>query len=176
MVEVDYFDAAYQATTYLQRCGHTKIGFIGPDSPAAYYMSTFGGYTAALKDAQLLCDPAWLFELSDGYSLETGMDKLLESGNLPTAFLCAGDAFAIDAIRCTKAKGLRIPEDVSIIGLDDLLVSQYLDPPLTTVTFQKDLLGQKAMLLLHQIMEGKPCEKINLIKTSLVERSTVKKI
>ena len=177
LVEVDYYDAAYQATAYLQRCGHTKIGFIGPDSPADYYMSTFGGYTAALKDAQLLCDPAWLFELSSSrQSLDAGMDKLLESGNLPTAFLCAGDAFAIDAIRCAKAKGLRVPEDLSIIGLDDLLVSQYLDPPLTTVTFQKDLLGQKAMHLLHQILEEEACEKINLIKTTLVERSTVKKI
>ena len=68
-----------------------------------------------------------------------------------------------------------MPEDLSIIGLDVLLVSQYLDPPLTTVTFQKDLLGQKAMHLLHQILEEEACEKINLIKTTLVERSTVKR-
>ena len=47
LVEVDYFDAAYQATTYLHQCGHRQIGFIGPDYPADYYVSTFGGYTAA---------------------------------------------------------------------------------------------------------------------------------
>lgn len=177
LVEVDYYDAAYQATTYLHRCGHSKIGFIGPDSPAEYYVSTFGGYTAALKDAQLVCDPTWLLELSySRQSLEESLDKLLQSGQLPTAFLCAGDSFAIDTIRCVKAKGLKIPEDISIMSLDDLLVSRYLDPPLSTMTFQKDLLGQKAMHLLHQIMENEPHETVNLIKTTPVERDTVKKL
>ena len=177
LVEVDYYDAAYQATAYLHKCGHTKIGFIGPDTPAEYYISTFSGYTAALKDASLVCDPAWLLELSyNRQSLEDGMDKLLQSEHLPTAFLCAGDTFAIDAIRCAKAKGLRVPEDISFIGLDDLLVSRYLDPPLSTMTFQKDLLGHTAMHLLYKIMENEPHEKINLIKTSLVERATVKKL
>ena len=177
LVEVDYYDAAYQATYYLHKCGHTKIGFIGPDSPAEYYVSTFGGYTAALKEAQLVCDPAWLVELSyNRHTLEESIEKLVCSNQLPTAFLCAGDAFAIDAIRCAKAKGLKIPEDISIMSLDDLLVSQYLDPPLSTMTFQKDLLGQKAMHLLHQIMENEPHEKVNLIKTTPVERATVKKL
>ena len=177
LVEVDYYDAAYQATAYLHRCGHQSIGFIGPETPTEYYVSTFGGYTAALKDAALICDPAWLLELSyNRQSLEEGMDKLLQSKHLPTAFLCAGDTFAIDAIRCAKAKGLRVPEDISFIGLDDLLVSRYLDPPLSTMTFQMELLGQQATHLLHQIMEGAPCEKVNLIKTTLVERATVKKI
>ena len=177
LVEVDYFDAAYQATTYLYNCGHTHIGFIGPDAPADYYISTFGGYTAALKDAHLTCDPAWLLELSyNRQVLEEGMDKLLKTEHLPTAFLCAGDSFAIDAIRCAKGKGLRIPEDISIMSLDDLLVSQYLDPPLSTMTFQKDLLGQKAMHLLYQIMENQPHEPVNLIKTTPVERASVKKL
>ena len=177
LVEVDYYDAAYQATAYLRRCGHTAIGFIGPETPTEYYVSTFGGYTAALKDAQLVCDPAWLLELSfNRQSLEESMDKLLESSHLPTAFLCAGDTFAIDAIRCAKAKGLRVPEDISFIGLDDLLVSRYLDPPLSTMTFQKDLLGHTAMHLLHKIMENEPHEKVNLIKTALVERATVKNL
>lgn len=177
LVEVDYYDAAYQATSYLHKCGHNKIGFIGPDSPAEYYVSTFGGYTAALKDAQLVCDPAWLLELSyNRQSLDESIDRLLQSEHLPTAFLCAGDSFAIDMIRCAKAKGLRIPEDISIMSLDDLLVSRYLDPPLSTMTFQKDLLGHKAMHLLHQIMEHEPFDPVNLIKTTPVERATVKKL
>ena len=175
LVEVDYYDAAYQATMYLHRHGHRNIGFIGPDNPADYYISTFGGYTAALKDAQLVCNPAWLLELTFcRHSLEERMEKLLGSENLPTAFLCAGDAFAIDAIRCLKSRGLRIPDDISIMSLDDLLVSQYLEPPLSTMTFQKNLLGQKAMRLLYQIMENQPHDRVNLIKTAPVERSSVK--
>ena len=177
MVEVDYYDAAYQAVSHLHRCGHSQIGFIGPEVPAEFYVSTFGGYTAALTDAQLVCDPAWLLELSfNRQSLDERIDRLLKSEHLPTAFLCAGDAFAIDAIRCLKARGLQIPEDISIMSLDDLLVSQYLDPPLSTMTFQKELLGQKAMQLLYRIMEGQPYETVNLIKTTPVERSSIKKL
>ena len=177
MVEVDYYDAAYQATTYLRSCGHTQIGFIGPEVPAEFYVSTFGGYTAALSDAKLICDPAWLLELSfNRQSLDERIDRLLKSEHLPTAFLCAGDAFAIDTIRCLKARGLKVPEDISIMSLDDLLVSRYLDPPLSTMTFQKDQLGKTAMHLLHQIMAGEAHEAVNLIKTTPVERASVKKL
>ena len=177
LVEVDYYDAAYQATMYLYQCGHRQIGFIGPDTPAEYYISTFSGYTAALKDAGLVCDPAWLSEiLFSEQSAESCIDRLLQQPHLPTAFLCAGDSFAIDTIRCAKAKGLRIPEDISIMSLDDLLVSRYLDPPLSTMTFSKELLGEKSMCLLYQIMENEPHEQVNLIKTTPVERGTVKKL
>lgn len=177
LVDVDYYDAAYQATIYLVSCGHKEIGFIGPDSPAEYYVSTFGGYTAALKDSNLVCVPAWMSEISySEQSVEDCIDKLLQQEHLPTAFLCAGDAFAVDAVRCAKVRGLRIPEDISIISLDDLLVSRYLDPPLSTMTFDKELLGEKAMQLLYQIIQGQEHEKVNLIKTTPIERSSVKKL
>lgn len=177
LVEVDYYDAAYQATKYLYNCGHRQIGFIGPETPAEYYISTFGGYTAALKDTGLVCNPAWLSDISfEQQSAVAAIDHLLENKNLPTAFLCAGDSFAIDTIRCAKAKGIHIPEDLSIMGLDDLLVSQYLDPPLSTMTFHKESLGEKAMQLLHQILLQENYEPVNLIQTTPVERNTVKKL
>ena len=175
LVEVDYYDAAYQATMYLVNCGHRKIGFIGPETPAEYYVSTFGGYTAALKDSDLVCVPAWLSEISySEQSVEDCIDKLLQQEHLPTAFLCAGDSFAIDTVRCAKARGLRIPEDISIMSLDDLLVSRYLDPPLSSMTFNKELLGEKAMQLLYQLIQGESHETVNLIKTTPVERASVK--
>lgn len=144
---------------------------------AEYYISTFGGYTAALKDTGLVCNPAWLSDISfEQQSAVAAIDHLLENKNLPTAFLCAGDSFAIDTIRCAKAKGIHIPEDLSIMGLDDLLVSQYLDPPLSTMTFHKESLGEKAMQLLHQILLQENYEPVNLIQTTPVERNTVKKL
>ena len=177
MVEVDYFDAAYQATRYLYDCGHREIGFIGPDTPAEYYVNTFGGYTAALKDAGLVCNPAWLLEISfSAQSAQSAIDRILQADRLPTAFLCAGDSFAIDTIHSAKAKGLRIPEDISIMSLDDLLVSRYLDPPLSSMTFDKEDLGKKAMQLLYRIMSGDSHEPVNLVKTTPVERKSVKKI
>ncbi len=177
LVEVDYYDAAYQATAYLHACGHTRIGFIAPETPTDYYVSTLGGYTAALKDAQLICDPMWLAGIPfDQESAPHYIDRLLQQPQLPTAFLCAGDSFAVDAIRCAKKRGLRIPEDISIMSLDDLLISRYVDPALSTMTFPKEVLGIKAMELLYNIMENKPCDPVNLIKTTLVERESVKKL
>ncbi len=177
LVEVDYYDAAYQATMYLHRCGHRDIGFIGPVTPADYYIRTFNGYTAALKDAGLVCDPSWLGELPySADAAEQCIGSLLSGSRLPTAFLCAGDSFAIDVIRSAKELGLRIPEDISIMSLDDLLVSRYLEPPLSTMTFDKELLGEKAMSLLYHIIQGESYEAVNLIKTTPVERASVKKL
>lgn len=177
MVGLDYYDAAYQATRYLYDQGHTKIGFIGPTAPDVYYHNTFGGYAAALKDANLTCVPAWLAEVT--YSEESAkkcIDYLLQLPELPTAFLCAGDVFAVNIVRYAKERGLRIPEDISIMSLDDLLVSRYLDPPLSTMTFNKELLGENSTKLLYQIIQGEEYTPMNLIKTTPVERSTVKKI
>lgn len=176
-VGLDYFDAAYQATDYLCRQGHEQIGFIGPTSPDVYYKNTFGGYTTALKEHDLTCNPAWLGEVAfSEESAKECVDRLLQQSHLPTAFLCAGDAFAVNIVRHIKASGLRIPEDISIISLDDLLVSQYLDPPLTTMTFPKEQLGETAMNLLYQIIQGLPCQPVNLIKTTLQKRQTVKSL
>ena len=176
-VGLDYFDAAYQATAYLQQQGHRDIGFIGPDNLGTYLQNTLGGYTAAMQDAGLTCNPAWQAEVA--FSEESArecIDRLLQLPQLPTAFLCAGDAFSVNIIRHAKARGLRIPEDISIMSLDDLLVSQYLDPPLSTMTFNKEQLGEQAMRLLYQIIQGEPHEMTHLINTSLVERGTVKKL
>lgn len=177
MVGLDYYDAAYQATRYLCRQGHTKIGFIGPTAPDVYYHNTFGGYAAALKEFNLTCDPAWLAEVA--YTQESAkacIDRLLQLNELPTAFLCAGDVFAVDIVRYAKERGLRIPEDISIMSLDDLLVSRYLDPPLSTMTFNKELLGETSMRVLYQIIQGEQYEPVNLIKTTPVERGTVKNL
>ena len=125
----------------------------------------------------MVCNPAWLLEISfSAQSAQGAIDRILQADRLPTAFLCAGDSFAIDTIHSAKSRGLRIPEDISIMSLDDLLVSRYLDPPLSSMTFDKEALGKKAMQLLYQIMTEGAYEPVNLVKTTPVERDSVKKI
>lgn len=176
MVEVDYCDAAYQATRYLHESGHTHIGFIGPQTPTEHYANTFRGYQSYLEEAGLSCNPQWVAKMpfSEG-STEAAVDIMLQQEKLPTALLCSCDAVAIDVIRRAKKRGIRIPEDISVIGIDDLLVSHYLDPALTTMTFDKELLGAKAMEVLYQIIQGTEYESCNTISTTLVERDSVEK-
>ena len=177
LVEVDYYDAAYQATKHLICNGHTKIGFLGLNTHAEFYMNTFNGYTAALKEHNLICNPDWLFQSTHTQqSMEACIHRLLQHPQLPTAFLCAGDAFAVEVMRCAKRKGLRMPEDLSIISLDDLLIAQYSDPPLSSMTFPKEQLGEQATNLLYKIIHNEPYEPINLIKTTPAERESVKNI
>lgn len=177
LVEVDYYDAAYQATRYLYDCGHRDIGFIGPELPAEYYLSTFNGYTAALKDCGLVCNPAWLCQLTFAEeSAEKAIEKLLQYEKLPTALVCAGDAYAINMIHYAKKRGIRIPEDISVMSLDDLFMSRYIDPPLSTMTFDKELVGERAMRLLYRIMTKEDYEPVKIIKTKPVERQSVKRI
>ena len=175
MVEVDYYDAASQATRYLYAHGHREIGFIGPENPVEHCANTFRGFTDCLKEMDLSCNPDWIAKIPFSQeSTEAAVDKMLELDKLPTALLCSCDAVAIDVIRRAKERGLRIPEDVSVVGIDDLLVSRYLDPALSTMTFDKELLGAKAMELLYQIMQGAEHENRNTIGTTLVERGSVR--
>ena len=177
MVEVDYYDAAYQATRYLHRHGHRDIGFIGPETPAEHCANSYRGYTDYLKENALACDPDWVAKIPFSQkSTEDAVDAMLSQDKLPTALLCSCDAVAIDVIRRAKTNGIRIPEDISVMGIDDLLVSRYLDPALNTMTFDKELLGAKAMELLYQIMQGTEHEKRNWIFTTPVERGSVKTI
>ena len=177
MVEVDYYDAAFQATRYLHEHGHRDIGFIGPETPAEHCANTFRGFEDYLKQAGLTCNNQWVAKIPFSQaSTEAAVDAMLERSDLPTALLCSCDAVAIDVIHRAKERGIRIPEDISVIGIDDLLVSRYLDPALSTMTFDKELLGAKAMELLYQIIQGAEYETRNAIYTTPVERSSVKKI
>ena len=177
MVEVDYYDAAFQATRYLHQHGHTKIGFVGPVTPAGYYAKTYRGFEDYMKSAGLPVTAQWVsrIELAEG-AAESVIHGLMKYDQRPSAILCVGDALAIDMIRGAKASGIRIPEDISVMSLDDLLVSRYLDPPLSTMTFDKELLGTQAMRLLYQIIQGAEHETHNMIATTPVERESVKTI
>ena len=177
LVEVDYQDAAYQATQYLIRNGHRQIGFIGLADQAEHYTNTFCGYSSALSDNGLSAISQWIYRIRvSEEAVRECIHALLQQPRLPTALLCAGDSFAIDVVRFLKESGIKIPEDISIISLDDLLVSRYLDPPLSSMTFDKELLGEKAVQLLYQIMQQQDYSPINLIKTHPVERQSVKQL
>ena len=145
--------------------------------PAEHCANTFRGFTDCLQERNLSCNSQWVAKIPFSQaSTEEAVDKMLQLDKLPTALLCSCDAVAIDVINRAKARDIRIPEDISVIGIDDLLVSRYLDPALSTMTFDKELLGAKAMELLYQIIQETEHQNRNTIGTSLVERGSVKKI
>lgn len=173
-VEVDYYNAALYAVRHLIACGHKQIGYLGMATPLEMRNTTFSGYTDALREAGLVCNPAWISFLDfTENAAEAYFDQLKQKDELPTAFFCPGDVFAIELAKTVQKNGLRIPEDISIVSVDDLVISRYLTPPLTTMTFDKEALGSCAVDLLYSILSEKPCERFVLIPTSLCKRESV---
>jgi LacI family transcriptional regulator, repressor for deo operon, udp, cdd, tsx, nupC, and nupG len=172
-VRIDHVKGAIEAVNHLMALGHRRIAHItGPArSPVAIHRRE--GYLAALSAAGINsgeenCVPGE-FTIASG---ETAMASLLARPKRPTAVFCANDEIAIGAIRTIKAAGLRVPQDVSVVGFDDQHISSIYDPPLTTVHLPIVDLGYNAMVKLARILAGEGYEKDMVLNTFLVQRST----
>lgn len=157
-VTFDYFQAAVSGAEYLISCGHRKIGYIGHDIGGGnlkfFSHQTFMGFKTVLEKYSLSIPASWMqMGAMDENSATLEMDKLLKSNTLPTAVLCSGDIYAIGAMRSIKANGLRVPDDISVIGIDDILLSQYVEPSLTTIRVDKQCLASIAISLLVDKIE-----------------------
>lgn len=109
-----------------------------------------------------------------GYEL---LKELYQEGNLPTALFVANDSMAAGSYRAAYELGLHIPEDISIIGFNDIPAAKYMIPPLTTVRLHMEFMGEYAVKLLEErILHGREiCVKVS-VPTQLCIRDSVKKI
>ena len=104
------------------------------------------------------------------------MEQLLALGDPPTAVCCYNDMTALGAMRATRMRGLRVPEDISIAGFDDLFVASYTDPPLTTVRQPMRRMGQLAMENLIKLMSGEESAVRIKIRPELIVRESTAKV
>lgn len=159
----DYRLGAMMATRYLIGLGHRKIGFIGAplDRPSRRMM--LEGFRAALSEAGITPNPAW--EMLSGieserigvYEIENGGDcarAFMQMADMPTGYVSLNDMTAIGAMRAFSAAGLRIPEDVSIVGFDNIPFCELSSPPLTTIDQHAYELGALAVRRLLEKEDG----------------------
>lgn len=181
-VSVDYYKASRLAMKYLLDRGHRRIAYIGSGFPPRYSQQTFEGYREALGEFNALVPMGWVrmrvSDMDDATAAEEEALAILNCGERPTAIFCAADVFAIAAIRRIKAEGLRVPEDISVIGIDDIFVSAYIDPPLTTVRVDDAALSELGCDLLFSVIENEVERPENVIYSnfSVTERLSVKDI
>lgn len=176
-IKADYTIAAYTATKHLIDMGHNDIAFISSNFLPSFYSQVFAGFSKALGEKGGFLSPDWMcIDAIDGESAYDAMTKILSSPRRPTAVFCATDMFAISAMKCVKDHGLKIPEDVSFIGIDDIIISKYVEPALTTIKIDKKAMGTIAMELIVNKIEGKPAENIIVPSDCLIRRGSVKKI
>ena len=100
--------------------------------------------------------------------------EFLKKGKIPTAFLTVADVFAYGVLRALKDEGYKVPDDISVMGFDNILFSQFTNPLLTTIRQPKRLMGNIAMNLLLDIIENKEIkEKKIIVPTEIIERESV---
>lgn len=175
-VDVDNVDGAYQAIRYLLSAGHRAIGqIVGPDEwiPAS---DRIEGARRALAESHVSLAPTYLVECQE-WSFEAGYEaarQLLANCPALTALFCHTDWMAAGAYRALREAHLRIPEDVSVIGYDDLPICQFLDPPLASVRQPSQGLGQLvAQLMINAIEQTESFPKDILVPAELMMRGSV---
>lgn len=171
-------DAGYKMTRYLLDNGHRKIGFIGSIQTTTSIFERWCGYQCAMQNAGLRpYRELSILASSPLSSLLSNSDELCEKmqqlPEIPDAFVCGGDRIAIAAIQSLKKLGYRIPEDVSIVGIDDIDMSQVITPRLTTARIDRARMGREAIdLLIRHLNRSSHRTKIELY-TQLVVRDSV---
>jgi LacI family transcriptional regulator len=145
-VHVDNWQIAWDATDYLIRLGHQRIAFISGPPVLLTSELRLNGYRAALQHHGLTQQPA--LEFDGDFTDEGGLRAAQAIAALPerpTAALASNDLTAIGCLMGLKRAGLCVPEDVSVMGIDDITTTRYVDPPLTTVAIPMQALGATAM-------------------------------
>ena len=169
---------ALSAMECLFSLGHRRIGFIGgrPDLQSAQWR--LQGYQDALLGAGLAVDPA-LISVGD-FTAETGRKcalQLLTLPRRPTAILAANDQSAFGAMQAARDLDLSVPDDVSVIGFDNIPEAAYSDPALTTVDQFVDKMGAMAAEMLIDLVEGKPLDDLlHKMPTQLVIRDSCRAV
>lgn len=156
-VGFDNYDAAFRVTEYLIGLRHRRIGLlVGPYSKMSRAAARLEGYRAALAKHHIEYDPHLVQEREPSHlEGKEAVREFLAMENRPTALFAASDSLAIGAINGFKEKGVRVPEDVSVAGFDDIDFAAYCDPPLTTIRVPSYEMGSKAMTVLLEMIEGK---------------------
>lgn len=171
-IVVDNEGGAYNATNFLIKKGCKNVGIISADSKNKPSAQRLKGYEKALLDGGLEVDEQKIFLQS--YTIESGyMGALaLMERTYIDGIYCGNDLIAIGAIRAIKEKNIKIPEEIKIIGFDDISISQYIDPPLTTIKQPIYEMGKEAVKMLIGIIEKKDIEMTKVLKTTIVERES----
>lgn len=150
-ISIDNYGAAKQVMQYLLSIGHKHIGFVGTQN---HYISSderLRGYESALEEAGLKVDHSRIAFADDDYNFKSGIraaSALLVQPVKPTAIFCISDVLALGAVRAAEELGFKVPEDVSIVGFDDVEYASMFKPMLTTVSQPGYSLGKSSAELL----------------------------
>jgi LacI family transcriptional regulator len=161
------------ATRHLIELGHRRIGFIKGISGVSTTEERLRGYLSALADANLPPDEELIVGgRFDAVAAAAATQELLDGQRLPTAIAVSDDMMAVAACRVLKEAGLKVPNDVSVIGFNDLPIAALVDPPLSTVSIQLERIGELATDMLIDRLDGQEPVGNAILEPELVVRGS----
>ncbi|QUI24028.1 LacI family DNA-binding transcriptional regulator [Vallitalea pronyensis] len=178
-VYLDNHKAMYDMIEYLIHNGHRRIGFMTGPLDSYSINERYKGYLKALEDNGIAIDSDLVvqgeYAIKDGYD---AMERLLETGTDMTAVACCNDLMAIGAMEKIEELGMCVPEDISVVGFDNIEMTRLVRPKLTTVAQPIYDMGREAARMIINIIEGhgKHTQDNLVFEPSLVIRDSVKKI
>ncbi|WP_458127014.1 LacI family DNA-binding transcriptional regulator [Paenibacillus sp. Z3-2] len=179
-VLINDYRAALDATEYLIGLGHRRIAFLGGDlRDISSGHDRYQGYVDALSKFDIPLNPDHI--KFGNYKLESGrimMQEILEQGELPTVVFAASDDMAVGAMNCVLDYGLRVPDDISIMGFDDSQIAEAVRPLLTSIQQPAWEIGRTSLEYLHALIENpnqKNCGDIYL-PHRIMERASCRRL
>ena len=176
-IMVDLETGTYRATRHLLDMHHTRIGFLPGPATSETSQARRRGILAALTEAGLELPPEWTPasypDVNGGFQAMSALLSLPPEQR-PTAVITHNDLMALGALHAIRSRHLRVPEDISIIGIDNIHMAAHANPPLTTLAPPKHRMGRLAMQLLKRMMDGKspPEPSYTLVECPLIVRES----
>jgi LacI family transcriptional regulator len=177
-VDMNNLDAVFTVVSHLQARGHRRIGMVKGALEARNLRLREEAFVASLGRCGLPFDERDVFAVDTTFhgAYDDMLAHLAKAADLPTALFCGNDIMACGCLKALRARGVRVPEDVSLVGFDDLPLASVVDPPLTTVQVSKAEIGRTAVtLLVNRIRQESSTPPVKvLIGGRLVERQSVR--
>ncbi|HFS8444181.1 substrate-binding domain-containing protein [Vibrio cholerae] len=177
-IQDNSLQGGYMAAKHLIECGHKEIGCITGPLIRHQAQMRYEGYKRALAEAGVAINPDWIvesdFECEGGYQ---AFEKLYQRGKLPSALFVSNDMMAMGVIQAASQRGFRVPDDLSLIGYDDVHIAKFMTPALTTIHQPKYRLGKAAIdTLLYRLENPDTTAQVVQLEPTLVVRNSVRKL
>ena len=174
-ISLDDQKVAYEATQHLISLSHKRIALVTGPMEEDCSQDRLEGFQRALKESGISFDQSLVFE--GDWSASSGSEALMDfvrKGNLPTAVFAQNDRMAMGVMRAARDANLKVPDQLSVIGVDDMPLSSYFDPPLTTMRQDMPRIGQEATRMLLDIIQKKNTDlrEVKLPAQLVVRQST----
>ncbi|OBZ09874.1 transcriptional regulator [Bacillus sp. FJAT-27264] len=173
-VTSDNYQISSKVVEHFYLLGYRELGFIGSTANSDISNQREAGYVKAIEGFGMNINENWFVHGDDFFepSGYDAMQKLIQSGPLPKAIFAASDLLALGAIRALKEHGLRIPEDIAMVGCDDIEACKYTTPTLTTIRQNKERLGILAAHMLYDMINNQSEGGSFVVEPALIVRES----